>query len=159
MAFSYPICLAGCLLPSQRVCTSAVNICTFEKKNQTQNILGSFMLRNIVNIKGLSWQLAGCDEKLNKNIQIQNIVSDIISFQYFLERFYEDKTNFCGQLYVFILSQTGYRITQQKSFCLILPRPWQEQAYWLQFFSGAKNPVKWKQNAAPIYWVQWIIKK
>lgn len=84
------------------------------------------MLRNIVNIKVLSWQLAGCDEQLNKNIWTQNILSDIISFQYFFERFYEDKSNFCGQLYAFILSPTGYRIMQQKSFCLILPRPWQE---------------------------------
>lgn len=125
----------------------------------TWNILWSFMLRDIVNIKALSWQLAGCDKKLNKNIWMQNILSDIISFQYFLERFYEDKTNFCGQLYAFILSLTGYRIMQQNSFCLILPRPWQEQVYWLQIRSGAKNPFKWKQNTAPIYWVQWIINK
>lgn len=146
MAFSYPICLAACLLPSQRGCISVVNIFAIEKKKtKQQNILGSFMLRNIVNIKALSWQLAGCDVKLNKNIWIQNFLSDIISFQYFLERFYEDRTSFCGQLYAFILSLTGYRIMQQKSFCLILPRPWQEYAYWLQIFSGAKNPVKWKK--------------
>lgn len=96
------------------------------KRNQTQNTLGSFTLRNIVNMKVLSWQLVGYDKKLNKNIWIQNILSDIISSQYFLERLYEDKTNFCGQLYAFILGLTGYRIMQQKSFCLILPRPWQE---------------------------------
>lgn len=117
------------------------------------------MLRNIVNIKALSWQLAGCDEKLNKNTWIQNILSDIISFQYFFERFYKDKTIFCGQLYAFILSLTGYRIMQHKSFCLIFPRLWQEWACWLQIFSEAKSPVKWKWNAAPIYWVQQIINK
>lgn len=134
MAFPYPICLVACLLPGQRDCISVVNFFSFEKanklketkRNQTQNILGSFMLRNIVNMKVLSWQLVGSHKKLNKNIWIQNILSGIISSQYFLERFYEDKTNFCGQLYAFILSLTGYRIMQQKSFCLILPRPWQE---------------------------------
>lgn len=127
MAFSYPICLAACLLPKPKWLHFSGEYFPIWKKTQTtQNILGSFMLRNIVNIKALSWQLAGCDEKLNKNIWIQNILSDIISFQYFLERFYVDKTNFCGQLYAFILSLTGYRIMQQKSFCLILPRPWQE---------------------------------
>lgn len=107
MAFSNPICLAVCLLPSQKGCISLLNIFPFEKKNNKKK--GSFTLRNIVNIKVLSWQLVGCDEKLNKNIWIQNTLSDIISFQYFLERFYEDKTNFCGQLYAFILSLTGYR--------------------------------------------------
>lgn len=104
MAFLYPLCLAASLLPSQRGCISVANIFPFEKKknqNTKQNIFGSFMLRNVVNIKVLSWQLAGCDEQLNKNIWTQNILSDIISFQYFLERFYEDKSNFLWSIICF----------------------------------------------------------
>lgn len=135
MAFPYPFCLVACPLPGQKDCISVVIFfSSFEKankpketkRNQTQNILGSFMLRNIVNMKVLSWQLLGYDRKLNKNIWMQNILSDIISSQYFLERFYEDKTNFCGQLYTFILSLSGYRIVQRKFLCLILPRLWQQ---------------------------------